>query len=111
MLAAAEKAADALAAAGTPVTVWDVRSCVPLDDAMIADAAAHHLVVTCEDGVREGGIGMMIADRVSAVAAATDATVQVRVLGLPTRFIPCGEAGGDPRPVRAERRRHRCRGA
>jgi len=87
MLAAAEKAADSLAASGTPATVWDVRSCVPLDDVMIADAARHSLVVTCEDGVRDGGIGMTIADRVHALAA----DVPVRVLGLPTRFIPQGK--------------------
>jgi 1-deoxy-D-xylulose-5-phosphate synthase len=87
MLAAAEKAADTLAAAGNPVTVWDVRSCVPLDPAMIDDAARHRVVVTCEDGVREGGIGMTIADRVHEVSA----TVPVKVLGLPTRFIPQGK--------------------
>jgi 1-deoxy-D-xylulose-5-phosphate synthase len=91
MLAAAEKAADALAATGTAVTVWDVRSCVPLDEAMIADAARHEVVVTCEDGVREGGIGMMVADRVYASAAAANAAVRVTVLGLPTRFIPQGK--------------------
>ena len=33
---------------------------------MIADAARHALVVTCEDGVRDGGIGMTIADQIGA---------------------------------------------
>jgi 1-deoxy-D-xylulose-5-phosphate synthase len=78
------KAADALATSRIDATVWDVRCCAPLDPAMIADAARHGAVVTCEDGIREGGIGMSIAAAVGAVAPA----VPVRVLGVPTRFIP-----------------------
>ena len=84
MLAAAEKAADVLAAEGRSITVWDVRSCAPLDPEMIADAARHRAVVTIEDGVREGGIGMSIADRVHGITP----TTHVEVLGIPTRFIP-----------------------
>ncbi|HSJ92184.1 MAG TPA: 1-deoxy-D-xylulose-5-phosphate synthase, partial [Ilumatobacter sp.] len=61
MLEFAEKAADLLAGESTAVTVWDVRSCAPLDPAMITDAARHRAVVTVEDGIREGGIGMSIA--------------------------------------------------
>jgi 1-deoxy-D-xylulose-5-phosphate synthase len=88
MLVDAQKAADQLAERGVQVTVWDVRSCVPLDPAMIADAARHHGVVTVEDGIRDGGIGEMIADAVRAVRA--DASVDV--LGIPTTFIPQGNA-------------------
>jgi 1-deoxy-D-xylulose-5-phosphate synthase len=84
LLAAAEKAAVILAGEGIEVTVWDVRSCAPLDAEMIADAAAHRAVVTAEDGVREGGIGMTIADRIGALAPA----VPCQVLGIPARFIP-----------------------
>jgi 1-deoxy-D-xylulose-5-phosphate synthase len=84
LVGAAEKAADTLAAEGVQVTVWDVRSCAPLDPAMIADAAAHAAVVTCEDGIRDGGIGMTIADQVHAIAP----SVPVEVLGVPTMFIP-----------------------
>ena len=40
--------------------------------------------MTCEDGVRDGGIGMSIEDAVGALAPA----VPVEVLGLPTRFLP-----------------------
>lgn len=87
MLAAAEKVADTLAREGRSITVWDVRSCAPLDPVMIADAARHAAVVTIEDGVREGGIGMSIADRVHAIAA----TTRVDVLGIPSRFIPQGK--------------------
>ncbi|MDQ3469331.1 MAG: 1-deoxy-D-xylulose-5-phosphate synthase [Actinomycetota bacterium] len=86
LLVAALKAADALATDGRDVTVWDVRSCAPLDADMLADAAAHRAVVTVEDGVREGGIGMTIADRIGALAPA----VPVDVLGLPSKFIAHG---------------------
>ena len=84
MLETAEKAADVLAAEGIAVTVWDARCCAPLDPAMIADAAAHERLVTIEDGIRDGGIGMSIGDAVCALRTGTDVTV----LGLPTKFIP-----------------------
>jgi 1-deoxy-D-xylulose-5-phosphate synthase len=84
MLETAEKAAATLAADGVEVTVWDARCCAPLDPEMIADAAAHERVITIEDGVRDGGIGMAIADAVCSIEQST----HVDVLGLPTKFIP-----------------------
>ena len=69
------------------VTVWDVRCCAPLDERMIADAARHEHVITVEDGVREGGVGMSIADRIHELA-----DIHVESLGIPTRFIPAGKA-------------------
>ena len=87
MLGAARAAADALAADGIETTVWDVRV-VPLDPEMLADAANHPVVVTIEDGVREGGVGSMIADAISR----TDGTPpRVRVLGTPIAYIPHGK--------------------
>jgi 1-deoxy-D-xylulose-5-phosphate synthase len=83
LVAAAEKAAETLAGEGVDVTVWDVRSCAPLDGEMLADAAGHRAVVTVEDGVRDGGVGMAIADRIGAIAPA----VPVHVLGIPARFL------------------------
>ncbi len=88
MVEAAGKAAERLAERGIAVELWDVRSCAPLDSEMIAAAAAHDLVVTVEDGVRDGGIGMSIADRVRASAPGT----RVVSLGIPSRFIAHGEA-------------------
>ena len=88
MLAAAQKAAEVLAATGVNATVWDVRSCAPLDPAMIADAARHRYVITGEDGIRDGGIGMTIADQIHALNPATE----VKVLGIPAKFIPQGSA-------------------
>jgi 1-deoxy-D-xylulose-5-phosphate synthase len=93
MLELALKAADELAADGTDITVWDVRSCAPLDDEMLADAARHRAVVTVEDGIREGGIGMSIADRIAGL----DRSVPVEVLGVPTQFVP----HGDPKRILA----------
>ncbi len=84
MVGAALKAAEALTESGTPTTVWDVRSCTPLDQSMIDDAARHELVVTIEDGIADGGIGSSIAGRVADV----DSTTVVKVLGVPTKFIP-----------------------
>ena len=84
----ASAAADALAADGIDVTVWDVRSCAPLDPAMIQDASRHSHVITAEDGIRDGGIGMTIADQVHALKP----TIPVTVLGIPAKFIPQGRA-------------------
>ncbi|MFM7685648.1 MAG: 1-deoxy-D-xylulose-5-phosphate synthase [Actinomycetota bacterium] len=88
MVQTAQQAAGELAAAGVQATVWDVRSCAPLDPDMIRDAAGHGRVVTIEDGIREGGIGMTIADQVHAISHA----VPVEVLGIPAKFIPQGNA-------------------
>ena len=90
MLEIAEIAAARAAESGVEVTVWDARSCAPLDPAMIADAAEHDRVFTIEDGVRAGGIGFTIADQVCAI----DPTTDVDKLGLPTKFIP-----HDPKPA------------
>ena len=84
LVEAAEKAAAILAAEGIDVSLWDVRCCAPLDEDMLADAGRHRAVVTCEDGVRDGGIGMTIEDRLGAIAPAT----LVEVLGTPNRFLP-----------------------
>ena len=84
MVAAAEKALDGLADLGIHATVYDVRSCAPLDPAMIADAATHSFVLTVEDGLHDGGIGQLIADAVHAVKP----SACVESLGVPTKFIP-----------------------
>jgi len=86
MVAAAESVVATLARENVSATLWDVRSCVPADDAMIRDAAQHRRVITIEDGVRDGGIGFLLADAITAVKA--DAPPNIRVLGLPTKFIP-----------------------
>ena len=108
LVGAAEKAAAQLAASGIEATLWDVRSCAPLDPAMIADAATHAAVLTVEDGIRDGGIGTAIADQVHTI----EPTVPVEVLGVPTRFIPQAKPdrilagfGLDPEGIAASARR------
>ncbi|WP_040492431.1 1-deoxy-D-xylulose-5-phosphate synthase [Ilumatobacter nonamiensis] len=91
MLETAEKAAAVLAEQGVEVTVWDARSCTPLDPDLIADAARHRHVVTIEDGIRDGGIGMAIATEVCEI----DGSVPVTPLGLPTKFHPHDPKAGN----------------
>jgi 1-deoxy-D-xylulose-5-phosphate synthase len=86
MVGASLDAAALLAAKGIMATVWDVRSCAPLDQLMIDNAAAHQIVVTVEDGIREGGIGMTIEDLVSHATCAHRPMIEV--LGIPKQFIP-----------------------
>ena len=54
---------------------------------MLEDAARHGAVITAEDGIREGGIGMSIADAIDHACVA-DRLPRVEVLGVPTRFLP-----------------------
>ncbi|MFM1753009.1 MAG: 1-deoxy-D-xylulose-5-phosphate synthase [Actinomycetota bacterium] len=84
MVAAALTAATELSQRGVQATVWDVRSCAPLDPAMLEDAARHSNVITIEDGIREGGIGMSIATDIHSL----NDTCHVSVLGVPTKFLP-----------------------
>lgn len=86
MVGAAEHAAELLATRGIEISLWDVRCCVPADPEMIADAARHGVVVTIEDGIRDGGVGMMLADSINKVAGSI--RPKIEVLGLPTKFIP-----------------------
>ena len=87
LLAAAEGAAEQLATEGISASVWDPRVVRPLDPEMIRHAASHPYVVTVEDGLREGGIGVSIRDEIEAI----DPTTRVRVLGVPTAHIPQGK--------------------
>ncbi len=90
MLGAARAAADELEADGISATVWDPRAAKPLDDAMLENAATHPLVVTIEDGLADGGIGGSI-DLALTERAGSDDRPEVRVLGVPTRYIPHGK--------------------
>jgi len=86
MLAAAQAAAEELAADGIEATVWDPRCIQPLDEVMLNDAARHGRVVTIEDGYREGGFGTGVLDDLSERAP----DVRVSVLGVPVEHHPHG---------------------
>ena len=90
LVGAALEAAETLKASNIDVTVWDVRSCAPLDPAMIADAMQHDVVVTAEDGIRDGGIGMTIENMIndSNQSRTGYKRPNVQVLGVPTTFVP-----------------------
>jgi 1-deoxy-D-xylulose-5-phosphate synthase len=87
MVEAAEEAARVLDQQGVSATIWDVRVVKPLDPLMVADAATHAVVVTVEDGVRQGGAGTAIVDAV-ALAADGRPSPPIVVLGVPDRYIP-----------------------
>jgi 1-deoxy-D-xylulose-5-phosphate synthase len=102
MVEAAEEASRLLAQQDVSATVWDVRVVKPLDHEMIADACGHSLVVTVEDGVRNGGAGSSIvnaiADAIADASTARDERPRTVVLGLPDRYI----AQGNPSRILAE---------
>ena len=111
MLAACETAADELASEGIEATVWDPRVVKPLDPDLIADASGHRLVVSVEDGLRDGGIGSALADQVAERSLGHAAPV-VRVLGVPGAYLAHGkpdailaDLGLDAAGVAAEVRR------
>ena len=84
LVANVERAADLLAADGIDATVWDARVVRPLDDEMLADAARHTIVITAEDGLRDGGVGSAIEGSIASP------TCQVTVLGVPAEFLAHG---------------------
>ena len=67
MLAAATEAAEILAERGVEATVWDVRVVTPPDEEMLEDALAHQMVVTIEDGLKDGGAGEHITRKMQDV--------------------------------------------
>jgi 1-deoxy-D-xylulose-5-phosphate synthase len=90
MVAAAEEAAALLLPEGIDLTVWDVRVVSDPDPVMVADAGRHGLVVTAEDGVRQGGAGMFLADAVRASCARGSAPPVVS-LGIPRTYLAQGK--------------------
>jgi 1-deoxy-D-xylulose-5-phosphate synthase len=104
LVEAAEEAADMLEAVGVSASVWDMRLAKPLDDDLVADAGRHPLVVTVEDGVREGGAGARLVDAFGRSALVPgglrgpDGTPAVIVLGVPDGYV----AHGDAATIRAE---------
>ncbi len=87
MLGATLAAADQLGAEGIDATVYDPRVVTPLDQEMIDDIAGHRTVVTIEDGLRIGGAGAGVRDALGN----RDADCRMRVLGIPTEYVPHGD--------------------
>ena len=91
MIGAAEKAVDRLAAEGIDATLWDPRVVHPFDPVLVADAARHAVVVCIEDGLRDGGVGMMLAAGITEACQRGTPVPRCELLGVPTRFIPHGK--------------------
>ena len=90
MLGAAESAARRLADEGIDVTVWDPRVVSHPDPAMLADAGRHALVVTVEDGVRQGGAGTYLAEALrEGLPLGTCPPIVTR--GVPRSFLAQGK--------------------
>ena len=98
LVAAAEEAAGLLEGLGASATVWDVRVPKPLDPELVTDAARHRLVVTVEDGTREGGAGARIVDALGQLADHPGGAPPAVVLGVPDAYVP----HGDPARIRSE---------
>ena len=92
MVGNAERAVATLADEGVDATLWDIRVAKPLDPAMIADAARHDVVVTVEDGIREGGVGALVLDAIDQLGRAEHRPAPaVEVLGVPIEFLAHGK--------------------
>jgi 1-deoxy-D-xylulose-5-phosphate synthase len=89
MLAACLDAAEILAADGVEATVWDPRIVKPLDPLMLSDAGSHDVVISVEDGFREGGVGTAIQFALDDMGS----KAQVAVLGVPIEYFTHAKPG------------------
>ena len=74
---------ELLAAHGLRVTVVDPRWALPVPSALVKLAGDHDHVVTLEDGVVDGGIGSLLAQRTRAAGL----RVPVQPIGVPLAFL------------------------
>jgi len=90
MVTVAEAAAELLVAQGVDPTIWDPRVVSLADPDLVADALRHGLVVTVEDGIRQGGAGMYLADDIRAGVPLGTAPPVVN-LGIPRTYLAQGK--------------------
>ena len=76
-------AAESLTAHGVDVTVASPTWVLPMPSALVKLAGEHDLVVSVEDGVADGGVGALLAQRSLEAGVRTP----VHALGLPARFL------------------------
>ncbi|MGC8461115.1 MAG: 1-deoxy-D-xylulose-5-phosphate synthase [Candidatus Dormibacteria bacterium] len=86
MVHVANEAAGLLAKNNVHATVIDLQYVKPLGDALSEILATYPLVVTVEDGIRDGGMGSAVTE----VLIDKGITVPVLRLGLPDQFIEHG---------------------
>jgi 1-deoxy-D-xylulose-5-phosphate synthase len=90
MVTVAQHAAELLFDEGIDVTVWDVRVVSDPDPVMVADAGRHAVVITAEDGIRQGGAGSYLADAVRAFQPLADCPPVIS-LGIPRAYLAQGK--------------------
>jgi 1-deoxy-D-xylulose-5-phosphate synthase len=91
MVATALAVAERLAAEGLEAAVWNARFARPLDGTAIERFAARTpLVVTLEEHSVNGGFGSAVLELLAGLPVPPRA--RVRVLGVPDRLVPHGEA-------------------
>lgn len=89
MVSRAMAAAEILRRQGIGVRVLNFPFVDPLDREAVLDAAAStRAIVTVEEAMVSGGLGAAVASLVSE-----HAPVRMRILGVPGRFAPTGNAG------------------
>ncbi len=79
--------AERCAQQGIAVTVVDPRWVKPIPDAVVRLAGEHRLVVTVEDGVRNGGVGSAVAQAMRDARVGTP----LRDFGVPSQFLDHGK--------------------
>jgi len=88
-------ALEAAAALDLPAAVLDVRALAPLDVPRVLEACRTGRVVTVEEGTVHGGLGSAVLE----LAAAHGLCPRVRMLGLPDRPVPHGDARNQRRAL------------
>ncbi len=88
MVAPAYEVVLGLVEDSVPVDLWDPRCLQPLDSAMLDELSSASLVVTIEDGLVHGGAG----EHVASCLRSRRQNIVVVNLGLPTSFLPHGNA-------------------
>ncbi|MCA9011302.1 MAG: 1-deoxy-D-xylulose-5-phosphate synthase, partial [Planctomycetaceae bacterium] len=88
MLAQAVAAATQLGSQGISVGVINARFIKPVDDAIIAKAAAAGFVITIEENTILGGFGSAVLESASRQGLNTK---RFRVLGIPDEFVEHGD--------------------
>jgi len=83
MVPTALATADLLAAHGLRVTVVDPRWVLPVPSALVKLVGTHGYVVTLEDGLVDGGVGAMLAQRAREAGVGTP----VQSIGIPLGFL------------------------
>ncbi|WP_460397065.1 1-deoxy-D-xylulose-5-phosphate synthase [Actinophytocola sediminis] len=81
------EAAEQLVAHGIACTVVDPGWVKPVNPALVELAAGFRVVVTVEDGIRDGGVGEATA---ASLWNAGVVPAELRVLGVPTQFLTHG---------------------